>query len=146
MIIKIIKESACKMLNEDYDPLLEMARVGFINGEYEIFVYTDDEGHVPHIHIRDNATKGHQFETCVELKNNRYFFHGECKDTMSIDMINAFAEFMESIPRNTNCQNNYELSVVIWNLNNSTYEVIPQYDSGGRIIMPNYRTIEKRPK
>ena len=60
---------------------------------------------------------------------------------MTGDMVKEFAEFMESKPRNTKYQNNYELSVDMWNLNNSVEEVIPQYDSDGRIIMPNYRTI-----
>ena len=60
---------------------------------------------------------------------------------MTGDMVKEFAEFMESKSRNSKYQNNYELSVDMWNLNNSLEEVIPQYDSDGRIIMPNYRTI-----
>ena len=143
---KIIKESIDKVLSEEIEgyyrePLLEMARVGYMSGQFEVYVHTDDGGSTPHVHVRDKATRGHQFETCVELKRNWYFLHGKYKDMMTGDMVKEFAEFMESKPRNPKYQNNYELSVDMWNLNNSVEEVIPQYDSDGRIIMPNYRTI-----
>ena len=144
-IDKIIKEELAKVVNENTndhrEPLLEMARVGYINGQFEVYVHTDDGGHIPHVHIRDKATRGQQFETCVELKRNRYFLHGKYKDVMSGYMAKQFADFMESKPHNPRYQNNYELSVDMWNLNNSIEEVVPQYDSNGRIIMPDYRTI-----
>jgi hypothetical protein len=60
---------------------------------------------------------------------------------MSGYMAKQFADFMESTPQNPRYQNNYELSVDMWNLNNSIEEVVPQYDSNGRIIMPDYRII-----
>ena len=127
--------------NDYREPLLEMARIGYINGQFEVYVHTDDDGHIPHVHIRDKATRGQQFETCVELKRSRYSLHGKYKDVMSGYMAKQFADFMESTPHNPRYQNNYELSVDMWNLNNSIEEVVPQYDSNGRIIMPDYRTI-----
>jgi len=142
---RIIQEEVYKVFEEELtsqrEPLNEMARVGFISGQLEVYVNTDDGGHVPHVHVRDKATRGHEFETCVELKRNYYFLHGKYKDMMSGNMEKAFAEFMESKPRNPKYQNNYELSVDMWNLNNSVEEVISQYDDDGKIIMPNYRTI-----
>lgn len=144
-IDKIVKEELAKVVNENTndhrEPLLEMARVGYINGQFEVYVHTDDGGHIPHVHIRDKATRGQKFETCVELKRSRYFLHGKYKDVMSGYMAKQFADFMESKPHNPRYQNNYELSVDMWNLNNSIEEVVPQYDSNGRIIMPDYRTI-----
>jgi hypothetical protein len=144
-IDKIIKEELAKVVNEttnDHrEPLLEMARVGYINGQFEVYVHTDDGGHIPHVHIRDKATRGQKFATCVELKRSRYFLHGKYKDVMSGYMAKQFADFMESTPQNPRYQNNYELSVDMWNLNNSIEEVVPQYDSNGRIIMPDYRII-----
>jgi len=127
--------------NDHREPLLEMARIGYINGQFEVYVQTDDGGHIPHVHIRDKATRGQKFETCVELKRSRYSLHGKYKDVMSEYMAKQFADFMESKPHNPRYQNNYELSVYMWNLNNSIEEVVPQYDSNGRIIMPDYRTI-----
>lgn len=142
---EMIKGTTDKVINEflisNCEPLLEMARVGFINGQFEVYVHTDDGGHTPHVHVRDKATRGCQFETCIELKRNWYFLHGKYKDMMSGDMAKEFAEFMESKSSNPKYQNNYELSVDMWNLNNSKEEITPQYDNEGRIIMPNYRTI-----
>ena len=144
-IDKIIKEELAKVVNEttnDHrEPLLEMARVGYINGQFEVYVHTDDGGHIPHVHIRDKATRGQQFETCVELKRSRYFLHGKYKDVMSGYMTKQFADFMKSQSHNSKYQNNYEYAVDMWNDNNSIEKVIPQYDSNGRIIMPDYRTI-----
>lgn len=144
-INKIIREEINKVINEttnDHrEPLLEMARVGYINGQFEVYVHTDDGGHIPHVHIRDKATRGQQFETCVELKRSRYFLHGKYKDVMSGYMAKQFADFMKSQSHNSKYQNNYEYAVDMWNDNNSIEKVIPQYDSNGRIIMPDYRTI-----
>ena len=144
-IDKIIKEELAKVVNEtnsDHrEPLLEMARVGYINGQFEVYVHTDDGGHIPHVHIRDKATRGQQFETCVELKRSRYFLHGKYKDVMSGYMAKQFADFMKSQSHNSKYQNNYEYAVDMWNDNNSIEKVIPQYDSNGRIIMKDYRTI-----
>ena len=56
-------------------------------------------------------------------------------------MAKQFADFMKSQSHNSKYQNNYEYAVDMWNDNNSIEKVIPQYDSNGRIIMPDYRTI-----
>ena len=144
-IRNIIKEEIYRVIEEkkssQREPLNEMARVGYMSGQFEVYVHTDDGGRTPHVHVRDKATRGFEFETCVELKRNWYFLHGKYKDLMTGDMVKDFAEFMESEPRNPKYQNYYELSVDMWNLNNSVEEVIPQYDDDGKIIMPNYRTI-----
>ena len=42
----------------EQSPLLEMARVGFINGQFEVYVHTDDGGNIPHVHVRDAETQG----------------------------------------------------------------------------------------
>lgn len=60
--------------------LNEMARVGYINGELEVYVWTDDPGNIPHVHVRDTNSKGNNFETCVQLNTNEYFLHGYHKD------------------------------------------------------------------
>ena len=126
----------------EQDMILEMARVGFM-GQYEIYVHTDDPGYVPHVHIRDTATKGHKFETCVKLKSNEYFLHGKYTDTMNSTMRKNFAEFMESRCVIDRYDTNYELAVDMWNLNNSKESVVIPRDENGDIIIPNYRTIKK---
>ena len=33
--------------------LEEMARVGYMSPKFEVYVYTDDPGYIPHVHVRD---------------------------------------------------------------------------------------------
>lgn len=123
--------------------LNEMARVGFLDNKakYEVYVRTNDAGFIPHVHIWDSATCGEEFDCCVKLETNEYFFHGHHTDRMNSKMCKAFAEFMEQPCRSPKYKNNYELAVEMWNLNNSdTYDQIKE-DSNGNIIMPNYRNI-----
>ena len=139
---RIVKESIVKVLDSLESAMLdEMARVGFINGQYEVYVWTDDAGYIPHVHVRDANTKGKEFETCVMLEDNQYFLHGSYTDTMNSAMRKAFYNFMKSPCKNLKYQNNYELAVEMWNLNNSNKDVTPQYDEYGHIIVPDYRNM-----
>jgi hypothetical protein len=119
----------------------EMARVGFLSGEVEVYVHTDDGGNIPHVHIRDTATRGLQFETCVSLIKSAYFLHGHYRDTMNNNMARDFAVFMESPSRNKKYKSNYEYAVDMWNDNNSNTCITPQYDENGNMIIPNYRKL-----
>lgn len=123
--------------------LNEMARVGFLDNraKYEVYVRTNDAGFIPHVHIWDNATCGEEFDCCVKLETNEYFFHGHHTDRMNAKMCKAFAEFMEQPCRSPKYKNNYELAVEMWNLNNSDSYVQIRENENGEIIMPNYRTI-----
>ena len=136
---KVIVETTREVL-EQQEQLTEMARVGFI-GEYEVYVHTDDGGFVPHVHVRDKATRGREFETCIQLRTNKYFLHGKYRDTMNSSMAKDFAEFMESPSHNPKYINNYEYAVDMWNDNNSSENVTIQYDEEGNMIIPDYRTI-----
>ena len=136
---KIVEQTLNDYINHEDNRLDEMARVGFLNGGVEVYIHTDDGGSIPHIHIRDVATRGRNFETCVSLVKCAYFLHGRYRDTMSNKMVRAFAEFMEAPSRNKKYSSNYEYAVDMWNDNNSNINVTPQYDTNGNIIIPNYR-------
>ena len=41
--------------------LNEMARVGIMSNIFDVIVYTDDKGYIPHVHIVDKATNGNDF-------------------------------------------------------------------------------------
>ena len=122
--------------------LNEMARVGFIDGQLEVYVWTDDAGYIPHVHVRDTNSKGKDFETCIKLETNEYFLHGQYTDKMNSAQRNAFYDFMKEPCRNLKYQNNYELALEMWNLNNSNTIVTPHYDEYGHIIIPNYKIIK----
>ena len=120
------------------EPLLEYyARIGFFgkNGELEIYIRTDDAGFIPHFHIRDAATQGERFNTCIQISTNKYFLHGGYSDTLNTKQRKALAEFMES-SCDEHFENNYEKVVYEWNSNNSSMNVV--YDGS----IPNYREIE----
>lgn len=124
-------------------PLLEKARVGFINGQFEVYVHTDDGGNIPHVHVRDAETQGKKFETCISLLKSEYFLHGKYKDKISTSIANEFADFMESPSRNKRYNTNYEYAVDMWNDNNSNVNITPKYDENGNVIIPNYRNLNK---
>ena len=125
--------------------LNEMARVGYINGELEVYVWTDDPGNIPHVHVRDTNSKGNDFETCVKLNTNEYFLHGHHKDKFNSKQRKAFAEFMEAKPLKGPYKTNYELAVSMWELNNSSAEVKINKDYLGNVIIPDYKNMYSEP-
>ena len=122
--------------------LEEMARVGYMSPKFEVYVYTDDPGYIPHVHVRDTNTKGKEFETCVRLDMPNYFLHGKRQDKFNASQKCDFAMFMEAPCRNTKFANNYEFAVDMWNANNSQQNIILQYYRNGDPIMPDYRDLE----
>ena len=89
----------------------EMARVGFINGALEVYVWTDDAGKIPHVHVRGTNSNGDEFETCVKLQENDYFLHGHYTDTMNSKQRKEFDAFMRAKPSTPKYDTNYELAV-----------------------------------
>lgn len=139
---EIIKEAVQETLNE-IGQLDEMARVGYVGGEYEVYVRTNDGGNIPHVHIRDTNTQGNLFETCVELERNRYFLHGNIQDTLSQKECKAFNRFMhEEMHSRTFNGTMYEFAVDMWNKNNSHVNIDVKYDTNDKPIIPDYTTIE----
>lgn len=138
----IIEESIKKVIGNIRSARLdEMARVGFINGALEVYVWTDDAGKIPHVHVRDTNSNGDEFETCVKLQENDYFLHGHYTDTMNNKQRKEFDAFMRAKPSTPKYNTNYELAVEMWNLNNSDVMVTPPIDSEGNIIIPDYRNM-----
>lgn len=121
----------------DDSHLMEYARVGFMDNGLEVYVMTDDPGHIPHFHLRDIATKGQEFDTCIEIMRNKYFIHGHHMSKLNGRGKKMLAEFMEAKCPNTKYENNYELTVDMWNMNNSSMNV--EYVKGQPI--PNYREL-----
>jgi hypothetical protein len=115
----------------------EMSRVGFME-QYDVIVYTDDMGYVPHVHVIDRATHGQDFDTCICLNSTDYFLHGKHNDIFNTKDRKRFAEFMLEPSRNIHYRNNYEAAVNLWNDNNSKTYVQIIEDESGNIIVPDY--------
>ena len=112
--------------------LLEMARVGFIDNKYEVYIHTDDPGNIPHFHIWDAETRGQKFHTCIRIDSPQYFHHSGKEDTLNSSMKKELMSFLKSKSRNRRFNTNWEYLVSMWNDNNSNVEVtedaqIPDY-------------------
>lgn len=140
---QLIHDTIRDTINEIKHPIVEMARVGYLGkkNEYEVYIHTNDMGHIPHFHLRDSATQGEEFETCIQLKDNRYFLHGRYTSIANSALRNAIAKFMESESRIVKGKTNYEIAVEAWNLNNSSSNIELSYDENNELIIPNYREI-----
>lgn len=138
-ISKIVKDT----IHEEFRKCMrldEMSRIGRMNN-YEVIVYTDDMGYIPHVHIIDSATRGQEFDTCVQLETNKYFLHGRHQDTFNNKLCKMFNDFMHEPHRNVHFRNNYEYAVNMWNDNNSNSYVQLHEDDNGDIMIPDYSTI-----
>lgn len=120
--------------------LCEMARVGFAD-DLIVWVWTDDPGYVPHVHVVDRATKGRNLDVCVRLDRVAYFSHGNHDDKFSAAQRKAFNEFMHLTPRNGLTGTNYEYAVALWNDNNSSVTVSLSRDDEGNVFIPDYSTL-----
>lgn len=139
--IRNVVEKSPKRILENRELLNEMARVGYMGPkeEFEIYVRTDDPGNIPHFHLRDSSTQGKTFETCIELKTNKYFHHGPYKDVLNTSQRKCLAAFMEA--PNEYFPNNYMATIYAWNSNNSNVKLEPNKDNNGNVIIPDYRNI-----
>ena len=126
--------------------LFEMARIGYIpyvqgakDGEYEIYVNSDDEGKIPHFHIR-NTNDWSKFHTCIEFRRPKYFHHGNKQDVLNTKMKKELMRFFRA---KTNIGRvrvidltNWDLACIDWNKNNS--DVMLPDD----MKMPNYKLLQ----
>lgn len=100
--------------------LLEMARVGFIDDEYEVYIHTDDPGNIPHFHIWDAETRGQKFHICIKLEVPEYFHHTGKEDYLNSGMKKELVKFLRNKPlRLKRYDTNWEVVVDMWNANNS---------------------------
>lgn len=135
-IREIVKDEIGKFYH-----LNEIARVGILENRYDVTVWTDDAGFIPHVHITDRGTRGQEFNCCVRLETNAYFKHGYHQDVMPSGMRKAFYAFMCEPSRNVHYRNNYEAAVNLWNDNNSSSYVQIREDVNGNVIVPDYTTM-----
>lgn len=111
----------------------EIARIGYID-RFEIYICTDDEERIPHVHIKDGKRN-----ISIKLERNEYIFHNGGKDKLSEDDCILFNRFMISPCKNKRYSTNYEYAVEMWNSNNSN--ILIEFNSSGGIIIPNYNKI-----
>lgn len=138
-ITKIATDFSFAFEDEDKEKVLnEMAHVGDINNELELWIRTNDPGHIPHFHIWDKNTDGNLFHTCLKLEIPEYFHHTGKEDVLNAHQRRDLMDFLKAEPKNskfTNFKTNWEKVVFQWNENNSKHTVDDE------MPMPDYSKI-----
>ena len=119
-------------MHEVKQDLLEMARVGYTNDNYEIYVNTNDSGKIPHFHYRDKDN-WNNFHTCIQLKDAKYFLHGNKQNVLNSKQKKELILFLNK-PYNK-YMNNWQAILELWNKNNSDVEVDEDLE------MPDYKNL-----
>lgn len=110
--------------------LTKMARVGFLNAkpkkkkgssQYEVYVNTDDDGNIPHFHLR-NAKDWSEFHSCIEFEDAKYFEHGNKNSELNTNLKKSLVEFFNKQAENFD-YTNWELALRLWNTNNRRVNV-----------------------
>lgn len=117
------------------EDLMEMARIGFTNDGYEVYVNTDDPGNIPHFHYRKKGSwEGH---TCIRLDKSEYFKHGNKQATLNTRQKKELNSFLSEKPLDTdNYNTNWEFLLNMWNVNNSNIKIDKTQ------IQPDYRNLK----
>ena len=107
--------------------ITNVARIGILaEGKYSVYVKTDDELHIPHVHIWDNATNGRKFDCSIALADYRHLPHGDSIDTMTAELLAIFSDFMRQPCRNPHHKSNQEYALEMWRGNNEYFITAPQ--------------------
>ena len=101
--------------------LLEMAKVGQLNDELVIYIWSNDGGNIPHFHIVDKATMGNEFHTCVKIMCAEYFHHTGKEDVLNSKQKKTLMKFFTMSDKWGD--NYWDIVLQEWNRNSSKIEV-----------------------
>lgn len=98
---------------------------------YEVWVYTNDEGELPHLHV---VGKQKLLDCCVRLDIAEYFIHGNHCDMFNKQQRDAFVKFIRSSPTSVRvkAETRWDLAVFFWNENTSRTSIPDD------VVMPDY--------
>ena len=110
--------------------LTEMARIGFTDDGFEVYINTDDGGNIPHFHYRTKGTW--EFHSCIKLEKAEYFEHEGKEGRLNTKQRKQLVKFLKSSNKSSKFDSNWERLIADWNANNSDTEV------NENLQMPNY--------
>ena len=122
--------------------LNEMARVGWVptntTKTIEVYVRTDDEGKIPHFHVRKyGRNNDSEWDVPIKYESAEYFHHGYYTDIISTKVAKQLnAMLKENNPKDPG-RTYWESAIVAWNSNNSDVELPITLEQ------PNYGTINE---
>jgi hypothetical protein len=120
----------------------EMALIGSLERGYEVVVWTNDGGNVPHFHVRDIGTHGKDFESCAEIRTNHYFLHKPNHVEMPRNVRKMLYEFLCKPAEDGVFKTNYAYVVYEWNRNNSNMKIPFSQDAE----VPDYMHMQPQEK
>lgn len=94
-------------------------------GDLNVYIVKDDEGVIPHFHVRD-AKDGRKFRSTILLAKPWYMIHSFRTDLLNSDQKLALSIFMESessLSEKYGMKNNWELACFMWDTYNLLYHV-----------------------
>lgn len=124
-----LEKETIKLLNEY--KLEEMARIGYTEDGFEIFVYTNDGGNIPHFHYKSN-----NFHTCIRIDSAKYFEHGSKQGKLNTKQKKLLVKFLQDKDKYDNNKTNWQTLVIEWNRNNSNISI------DLNTPMPNYLNLK----
>ena len=101
--------------------LLEMAKVGPLNDELVMLIWTNDGGNIPHFHIVDKATMGNEFHTCVKIMSAEYLHYTGKEDVLNSKQKKTLMKFFTMSDKWGD--NYWDIVLQEWNRNSSKIEV-----------------------
>ena len=114
----------------------EMARIGFTNDNYEIYINTDDPGKTAHFHYR-KAKDWKAFHTCIQIEKAKYFHHGNKQDVLNSKQKKELVNFLQAESKNKRFKTNWEYLVSMWNDNNSDVIIDENIEMPDYNLLPN---------
>ena len=106
---------------DQFDILNEMAQIGYV-GPYQVYVHTNDPGHIPHFHMWDLTTRGDTFHTCIRIDKSEYFHHTGKEDVLNSKLKRQLMRFLNEVDEDSGFTN-WKWLVLEWNRNNSSHKI-----------------------
>lgn len=114
-------------------------KIGTFKGKkylLDVFVWTNDPGHIPHFHVRD---KDLNIDSCVMINENRYFEHGTHTGKLNSKQRKALNDFLKEKNDNYFGLLNYQVVIAVWNSNNSNTKVNKNQQQSDYTTISNYK-------
>ena len=129
-------------VDEIVGDITDKARIGWIptDAEHniEVFVHTDDEGHLPHFHVRKIGDDySVEWEACIRFDSAEYYLHGKHRSRLP----KGVGKRLDSMLREVNIHDRngrtyWECAIDAWNENNEHFTL--QGIHGWSLRQPDY--------
>lgn len=122
------KDIHCEKVDKDENSYLvcEMAKVADFDG-YKLWIWTNDEGKIPHFHVIKGNPLAPSFDSCIKFKVSEYFPHGgRHKDKLPRNHLKDLVELLKSQdPYAIGQQTIWQALIIEWNRNDNKEQVSP---------------------